>query len=100
MPWQSTGAGTLEFRRWPEQWLVFHPLSGSTHVLTEFAGLVLETLDAQAQPLSSAALLDAVMAGEDGDEAIDAGERAALEPALDEALASFQHLGLAEELRG
>lgn len=100
MPWQSTGAGTLEFRRWPEQWLVFHPLSGSTHVLTEFAGLVLETLDAQAQPLSSAALLDAVMAGEDEDEAIDASERAALQPSLDEALASFQQLGLAEELRG
>lgn len=90
MAWRSTGFGSLEFRRWPEQWLVFSPLSGTTHLLSVFAGLVLETLDAQAQPLSRAALID-LLAGDA--EGLSEQECQSLDAALD----SFRMLGLAEE---
>ena len=90
MPWQSTGAGTLQFRRWPDQWLVFHPLSGATHLLSEAAGLVLEALDRQTGALDIDAVLRLLLA----DELADDEERATVQAALD----SFVELGLAEEV--
>lgn len=89
MAWRSTGVGSLEFRRWPEQWLVFNPLSGATHLLSAFAGLVLETLDEQQQLLSREALIEQLAGGE----SLSDEEAQALDAALD----SFRVLGLAEE---
>ena len=91
MPWQSTGAGTLQFRRWPDQWLVFHPLNGATHVLTEAAGTVLEALDQHGHALDIDALLGLLL---DEDEVASDEERATVSAALE----SFVSLGLAEEV--
>lgn len=90
MAWRSTGGGSLEFRRWPEQWLVFHPLSGATHLLSAFAGLLLETLDEQKQLLTRDTLIE-LLAGE--------GEILSEDEcqAVDASLHSFLQLGLAEE---
>jgi PqqD family protein of HPr-rel-A system len=91
MPWQSTGAGTLQFRRWPDQWLVFHPLSGATHLLSEAAGVVLEALDRHGSALDADALLQLLMGS---DEIPDDDERSTVQAALD----SFVELGLADEV--
>ena len=45
MSWLSVARGRLKFKHWPTECLVFNPVNGSTHLLSEFAGVVLEHLD-------------------------------------------------------
>ncbi|MDM4768216.1 hypothetical protein [Pelomonas sp. SE-A7] len=65
MPWKSTAAGQLQIRHWAESWLVFHPPSGSVHLLDELVGQVLSELDRLPEPADTDRLARLLLDGEE-----------------------------------
>ena len=45
-PWRTWGGGELAFRYWDGDYVVYNPLTGSTHVLDIVSGKVLKTISA------------------------------------------------------
>ncbi len=88
MSWLSIARGGLKFKHWPAECLVFNPVNGSTHLLSEFAGMVLEYLDRAERSFTEeqlqALFFDADMQSE------------ADQQALHQALHAFHSLGLIE----
>lgn len=47
--WQTASGSKLSFHRWPEQYAVYNPLSGHTHLLELVAGEMLVAIDQKPQ---------------------------------------------------
>lgn len=83
---RSVAAGQLRLRNWPPYCLVFNPVSGSTHLISEEAGEVLAHIDNQGC-VSRADLINNFWTP------LEAAESA---QALDAWLEQFESLGLLE----
>lgn len=56
--WRISSGQPLRWRHWDDQWLVYHPASGDTHVLDEASAQAVRRLEAS--PLDADALAAAV----------------------------------------
>lgn len=88
MSWLSVAHGRLKFKHWPAECLVFNPVNGSTHLLSEFAGMVLEYMDHAGHPMTEEQLQ--VLFFETDTQSEDDAQ------ALHQALHAFNSLGLIE----
>lgn len=88
--WRAAGCAPLAWRAWDDEFVVFNPRTGSTHLLSELAGEVLRGLMASEQGVTIEALAARLAGSADG---VDAADWAA---AITVVLADFARLELAE----
>jgi PqqD family protein of HPr-rel-A system len=91
MSWLSLANGGLIIKHWPTECLVFNPINGSAHLLSEFAGIVLECLDCAGGPLSQEQLAWKLFEDDTPTEVE--------KQALHQALHAFDSLGLIERVK-
>ena len=89
--WRVPDGVVLRRRIWDDEGVVYHPLSGETHLLNVTAIVVLDLIEAD--PRSVPGLVDALI---ESDDVENAGEREAMTDQVAELVSHLDALGLVE----
>ena len=89
--WRVPNGIVLRRRIWDDEAVVYHPLSGETHLLNVTAIVVLDLIEAD--PRSVPGLVDALI---EGDDVEDAGARETMTDQVAELVSHLDALGLVE----
>lgn len=94
--WWVDGAGSVEWREWGDDCVVYHGNAAKTHLLSASAGAVLRALLSQRGPVPVGALFNRLLGSVDGQptEPMSGDE----DQALNAILSDFERIGLARRV--